>query len=126
MEYDELVHDFAKRTRRNLEEVTLAEQNGKRVFPVTQLVNSLLGLLVFPRQKFLNSIPEMPIEALKADGWPIPRIVGDFKQVANLRELIANLRHAVCHFNVDFTYAAGEIQEFSFGIRRSRVALTGK
>jgi hypothetical protein len=39
---------FAQRTRENLEFITHAKQQGSHVHVVTQLVNSMLGLVIFP------------------------------------------------------------------------------
>jgi hypothetical protein len=100
--YENLVADFADRTRSNLEVLKRAQASGERVYEVTALVNSLLGLLVFPQQRFVDSIPETPLGDLRAQGWPVPTIEGDFEQARNLRELIRYLRNAVAHFNLKF------------------------
>ena len=64
MDYDKtnLVLDFARRTKKNLEfiehSLTRDRLNSENdVYEVTQLINSLLGLLVFPQQKFYDAIP---------------------------------------------------------------------
>ena len=36
---------------------------------MTQLVNSMLGLLVFPRERFLDQIPQTSLSDLEADGF---------------------------------------------------------
>lgn len=102
MEYESIVSDFAKRTRINLETLRAVQQEGRQVYEVTALVNSLLGLLVFPQQQFMDRIPETPLAELHALGWPVPRIRGSFNQVATLRELARYLRNAVAHFNLKF------------------------
>lgn len=57
MEYHErFIIDFAKRTRANLEFIEQAKPSGDQVFEVTQLVNSLLGLLVFSRERYLREM----------------------------------------------------------------------
>ena len=63
MDYHNLVVDFAKRTRKNLEFIRSAQVANPEleVFEVTQLVNSLLGLLVFPQQKFMDQIEPKPL-----------------------------------------------------------------
>lgn len=51
MDYQkEVIIDFARRTRANLEFIECAEKCGESVFEVIRLANSLLGLLVFPRE----------------------------------------------------------------------------
>ncbi len=48
MMYKEVIQDFARRTRKNLEAIDRLHAEGRQVYEVTQLVNSTLGLLVFP------------------------------------------------------------------------------
>ena len=105
MEYQNLVKDFAIRTNRNLTTLRYlqAERPDLVIYEVTQLVNSLLGLLIFPQQRYIASIPEIPLGELAAQGWPIPKVIGNFPQAENLRELIRYLRNAIAHFNIEFT-----------------------
>lgn len=102
MKYTNLIEDFALRTRENLRHLRMMQASGAEVYEVTALVNSMLGLLVFPQQKYVDSIPETPIEELSQFGWPIPEVVDNFPQVSNLRQLVRNLRNAISHFNVEF------------------------
>lgn len=104
MNYDILVSDFAKRTRANLWTLRKIQSSDKNieVYEVTQLINSMLGLLVFPEQKFFNRIPQTPLTELVNQGWPIPKVEGNYPQVDNLRELVRYLRNAITHFNVEF------------------------
>jgi hypothetical protein len=105
MNYRELVKDFAQRTKTNLETLRAfqLDRPDKEVFEVTQLVNLLLGLLVFPEQEFITKIPETPIKELVETGRPVPQVYGEFEQVENLKQLIRYLRNAVAHFNIKFT-----------------------
>ncbi len=102
MEYQNLIEDFARRTRDNLSHIHALKESGAEVYEVTALINSMLGLLVFPQQRYVNSIPETPIEELSRQGWPIPTVVGNFTQVSDLRQLVRYLRNAISHFNVRF------------------------
>lgn len=104
MMYEDIIADFAKRTEANLRTIRrIASQGGAMpAFEVTQLVNSMLGLLVFPQQRYLARIPETPIADLANNGWPIPSVVGDYPQVPNLRQLVRMLRNAVTHCNLEF------------------------
>lgn len=61
MMYEEVIHDFAQRTRKNLKVIESLQEAGLEVFEVTQLVNSCLGLLVFPQQNFVKKIPHTPL-----------------------------------------------------------------
>ena len=105
MNYRDLVKDFAQRTKTNLETLRALqiESPDKQVFEVTQLINSLLGLLVFPQERFYGKIPKTPIEELPASGWAVPQVYGEFDQVENLYQLVKYLRNAVAHFNIEFT-----------------------
>lgn len=113
MMYEDVIADFAKRTEANLQTIRqLAREGGAApAYEVTQLVNSMLGLLVFPQQRYLDRIPETPIADLANNGWPIPEVVGDYPQVPNLRQLVRMLRNAVAHCNLEFEPGVGnEIQ----------------
>lgn len=103
--YENLVKDFTKRTLENLElvENLKADDPDAEVYEVTQLINSLLGLVVLPRQKYLADIPETPLTDLVRQGWAIPRTIVNHPKTPNLRRLIVYLRHAVAHFNIEFT-----------------------
>ena len=102
MYYQNLIHDFAERTRANLDTLRRLQSEGP-TYEVTQLINSLLGLLVFPEEKFFKDIPETPLSELEAEDWPIPKVSGNFEQARHLRELARYLRNAVAHCNVKFT-----------------------
>jgi hypothetical protein len=62
----------------------------------------MLGLLVFPREGFVKRIPKKSVDELEAEGWPIPRVIGEYEQVRDLRELVRYLRNAIAHFNIEF------------------------
>jgi hypothetical protein len=96
-----LVAEFAHRTTINLHAIRTLRDQGAEVFEVTQLISSLLGLLVFPREHYLDYIPDKSLDELVADGWPIPRVNGGFSAPDDLRALITYLRNAVAHFNLE-------------------------
>jgi len=100
--YEDVIKDFALRTKANLVIIEELHKNGIEAYETTQIVNSCLGLLVFPQQHFMDRIPETPMEQLVKEGWPLPKITGQFHQVANLKELIRHLRNAIAHFNIQF------------------------
>ncbi len=109
MMYEDVIADFARRTEANLHTIRrLAREGGATpAFEVTQLVNSMLGLLVFPQQRYIERIPETPIADLASNGWPIPQVVGDYPQVPHLRQLVRMLRNAVAHCNLEFEPGVG-------------------
>ena len=105
MEYKDVIRDFALRTKRNLEfiESWANEDNtNSDVYETTQLINSLLGLIVFPREEYMSRIDKIPLSELVRRGWAVPRVVGKYPQAKDLRDLIYKLRHAVSHFNLEF------------------------
>ncbi len=105
MEYREgdEIREFVKRTRQNLEVIRAFERENKgSAFEFTQLVNSMLGLLVFPQQKYVAAIPKTPLSDLRNVGWRFPtKIEGDFEP-DNLHDLFCMLRNGIAHFNVKF------------------------
>lgn len=102
MMYEDVIRDFAERTRSNLRTIERLQGEGGEVYEATQLVNSMLGLLVFPREEFIRRVPRTPLDQLKEEGWPVPRVTPGFDQVSDLRELIRYLRNAIAHFNIEF------------------------
>lgn len=109
MEYQDVIRDFAWRTLKNLESVDRLSYDGAEVYETTQLINSMLGLLVFPRERYLDSIPKTDLKQLAAEGWPIPRLVGDCEHPNDLRDLIRLMRNAIAHFNIEFLTSQGQI-----------------
>jgi hypothetical protein len=103
MEYRNLVPDFAARTLKNLEAIErMIEHNPEaEVFEVTQLINSMLGLLVFPQQSYCNKIERIPIEQLREEGWPIPPMANSPCVVSDLRDLVRCLRNGISHCNIE-------------------------
>ncbi|MBR1236482.1 HEPN family nuclease [Bradyrhizobium sp. AUGA SZCCT0182] len=108
--YEVTVRHFARRTRKNLNTIDeLSKVNPKKYFEVTQLVNSAIGLLMFPQQEFFDAIPKTSIAELKKQGWPIPLFEHGAEKTQNLRDLARNMRNSFAHFNVDFKPEKGSI-----------------
>jgi len=103
MNYEsELVRDFASRTRQNLEYIEKQQQLGENVYEVTQLINSLLGLIVFPQQGTLERIPRTPLTDLESQGWPAIEITKGQSECQTLYDLVRYLRNGIAHFNLRF------------------------
>lgn len=93
---------FAERTRKNLLYIENARQAGADVHEVTQLGTSLLGLVVFPKERKLDArIQGLDWAKLRADGWPQWQFV--LGGCSTLGELIGHLRNAVAHGHVTFS-----------------------
>ncbi|MCO5199447.1 MAG: HEPN family nuclease [Anaerolineae bacterium] len=106
MDYNkEIVQDFAQRTLQNLEfiEQKVKDDPDAELYEVTQLINSLLGLVVFPQQHFYEKVPETPLEKLAECGWPDVKTLAGDPPVAHLKELTRYMRNAIAHFNIQFT-----------------------
>lgn len=114
MNYTDLITNFATRTLANLDLVQRTAHAGDPgAFEVTQLWNSLLGLIVAPRERDVMGLPDTSLGQLHADGWPDITTAGKLES-EDLRGLVSTLRHAVAHFNVEFhANGEGEIQEVS-------------
>ncbi|AUC93698.1 hypothetical protein CWS35_04805 [Bradyrhizobium sp. SK17] len=109
-EYGVTVRHFAHRTRKNLMIIEKgAECAPTEHFEVTQLVNSAIGLLMFPQQEFVDSLPEWNLDELRRRGWPIPEIEHGEERTQNLRSLTRNMRNSFAHFNIDFRSDRGKI-----------------
>ncbi len=93
---------FAERTRKNLEHIQHAYHSGADVHVVTQTINSLLGLIVFPwEQGFEADIKNKKLDQLEKEGWPRWRVTKG--HYGTLGELIKNLRNAAAHRNLTFS-----------------------
>ena len=95
---------FAARTMKNLDYVERAGAMVPRpdVHVVAQLVNSLTGLIVFPRaRKGLESIGTQYLSDLAKAGWPQFNDFG-LQYCTTLNSLIWRLRNAVAHGHIHF------------------------
>ena len=96
---------FAQRIRKNLDFIVEAHNECHvDVHVVTQVVLSLLGIIVFPFEKLaVQHKWEWSINELGAAGWPRWRYVTESSRPASLWDLIRNLRHATAHNNIAFS-----------------------
>lgn len=102
---------FAKRTLANLDHVLEAAREKGAVHPVTQLANSLLGLVIFPYEKVLvERIQEKQLSTLR--GWPTWDIKLDerdtSKKTRTLGMLLWHLRNAAAHGRLTFSSDSGD------------------
>jgi hypothetical protein len=111
MMYGVTVRDFARRTRKNLKTIEeLSSKEPNRYFEITQLVNSAVGLLMFPQQEFFDQLPETSLDQLQKDGWPIPTFEYGGERTGDLRSLARHIRNSLAHFNIDFKPEGGRIE----------------
>ena len=103
---------FAQRTRKNLAYMNLAFDDGRDVHVVTQLVSSLLGLVVFFFERdLLEFAATMPLANLEIKGWPHVTITMGAEKCSTLKDLISHLRNAVAHGRIHFSSDSREMQQ---------------
>lgn len=109
----DLEDEFIARTQKNLRAIECLKEKGGEVYEVTQLLNSMLGLLIFPKEIFSKKIQDKSWDLMDKEGWPLPS--GDHAKVLGLKQLVRNMRNAVAHFNIELVNDGNEI----IGIRFS-------
>ena len=96
----------------------IKEYDGK--YDATILVNCLLGLLVVPREKSYERIPNDPIADIYKWGIPIESIISYGKcscgdaHPKTLRQLVRSLRNSVAHFKLTPINDNGKVAGFLF------------
>lgn len=103
MEYKKLVKDLIERTRENYYSYT-----GN--YEVTDLINSSLGLFVFPEQKFFEKI---------SDDFVSPELFDELKsntenkygEENNLKNICNHIRNGIAHFHLEFEAKDNEISK---------------
>ncbi len=104
---------FALRTRKNLDFVLEASKRDEDVHTVTQLANSLLGLLVFLHEGPLDKqIRRMQMSHLESKGWPTWEFrAGSSK---SLGDHLRHLRNAIAHRGIKFSTESRELKDVLF------------
>ena len=106
---------FAERTRKNLLHIESARQTGADVHEVTQLGSSLLGLVIFPREKHLDAhVRDLDWATLRAAGWPDWQIL--LGECSTLGDLIYHLRNAAAHGHVTFSSDDPDLKRVSIEV----------
>ncbi len=94
---------FAIRTRKNLLFMGQALDAGHDIHIVTQLVNSLLGVVVFPWERgVIAKMNTTALVDLQTDGWPVWDITADDQGTHTLMQFLKCFRHSVAHGNIRF------------------------
>jgi|SRR5579862_4632076 len=101
---------FAARTWKNLEFIENAFEAGEDVHVVTQLVVSLLGLVVFPRERRFNmDALRVTLDDLEAGGWPSWSV--EVGHVKTLNDVVRHLRNSIAHGRIHFTSESRRLHE---------------
>lgn len=109
----DLEDEFIARTQKNLIAIECLKEKGVKVYEVTQLLNSMLGLLIFPKERRLyEKIQPKSWDTMVEEGWPLPS--GDNAHVSDLEELIRHMRNAVAHCKFNLTTDHDEISSIEF------------
>ncbi len=125
---NDLVREFASRTKSNLDLVLSAagDPTAKKAYEVTQLINSMLGLLVLPHEHMRDKLnnDQTPLDALVSQGWPnVTLKLWILKKdiETTLGQLMTLHRNGIAHYNIRFINEGGRIA----GIRLWNVLPTG-
>ena len=106
MQYEKFKRDFIIRTKENLLKIT--EQNG---YEVTQLINSSIGLLIVPEQKFYNEIDNSFVNEATLNEI---NLCIDSKNKMSLKEIVRHLRNSISHSRIKFENDNGKISKILF------------
>lgn len=98
----EPVRDVMRRTMHNLKFVKdRASATGP--YEVTQLLNSFLGALAHPWEKYRPDLMAISLIAAQADGWPnIRKELPTDIDPSSLGKLVGLMRNAIAHGNIEF------------------------
>lgn len=115
---------LAQRTIKNLQFMRQAHENGSDVHVVTQVINSLLSLLVFPVEKEktffkafvsvrLDQTPDFNSVQKALPGFPpLPSLtVRQFKGCPNVRRFFIRLRNAIAHRRIGFSSESHDLND---------------
>jgi len=109
----DLEDEFIARTQKNLIAIECLKEKGVDVYEVTHLLNSMLVLLIFPKERRLyEKIQPKSWDTMVEEGWPLPS--GDKAHVSDLEELIRHMRNAVAHCKFNLTTDHDEISSIEF------------
>lgn len=117
-----LEDEFISRTKKNLELVLMHPE--LEFNEITQFMNSMVGLLIFPKEVFFNRIRSLSLDKFEENHWPKPEIIlwmgvgsddPSFKnQRINLRQIIIAMRNSVSHASFNFESTGQEIEKVTF------------
>jgi hypothetical protein len=110
---------FAKRTEQNLRFIQQARQEGKKgVHVVTQIVNSMLGLVVFPWERgFVRGLKQQPVADLTSQGWPEWHVTVGAVESQHLGEVLLHLRNGTAHGHIEFSSDSPDPKEVTITVR---------
>jgi hypothetical protein len=114
---------FADRTRKNLKRIQTAYAANEDVHVVTQVGNSLLGLIVFPfERKIAGGVADLKLSELSELGWPTWEIT--LGKANTLGQLIKHLRNATAHGRITFSSDSRRLEEVYIEVEDFRMKAT--
>ncbi|MDL2281205.1 hypothetical protein LJC10_05035 [Selenomonadales bacterium OttesenSCG-928-I06] len=100
-EYVEFVKDFAKRTKENLDFIEKNHKNNNhQVYEFTQLVNSLLGLIVIPKEKEYRKINDSFVKTTTLENLK-NKIERDDYNNNSFKQILRRMRNAIAHAGIE-------------------------
>ena len=112
--------NFAQRTLQNLEIIEREVPIDSGFHPITQLINSLVGLVVFIHEKeFVSHFANLPLSELVGKGWPRVQIDKDDDEKRPTRalgDLVWHLRNAIAHGRISFSSDSRDLSEVRMAI----------
>jgi HEPN pEK499 p136 len=98
----EPVRDIMRRTMQNLKFVE-AHAGTDGPYEVTQLINSFLGALAHPWERYRHDLSTMPLADAYIAGWPaIAKEWQSDREPDSFGDLVRYMRNALSHGNVEF------------------------
>ena len=88
--------DFANRTKENLALL------GNSPYDVTQFINSLIGLLIIPREYGYEFINDALLDSKLRDAIFQKVVENNYPEGTTLKSVLTHMRNAVCHSRMKF------------------------
>jgi hypothetical protein len=121
------IEGFAERTRKNLRFIVGAYDEGQDVHTVTQLINSLLGLIVYPYEFYgFERFDKLPLSEVYPgqcpwDYSPIDGVVARrFAPPASFGALLRHVRNGIAHRNIRFGSTSRDLRDVDVVLWDSR------
>lgn len=100
---ERMLQDYAERTLKNITCIkSIADKRPAEAFEVTEMINALLGIIVFPQQIGKAMIPNQQLSSLLGGLWP-PSVLSMSNDFATLQHLLHCMRNSIAHGNISFT-----------------------
>lgn len=95
---ESFIKDFANRTKVNYQKLS------PEAYEVTQLINSMIGLLIIPEQKAYNKISDNLLDEnlliKMKDSSCLKQYT--YSETLNLKQICRHLRNAIAHSHIEF------------------------